>query len=559
MQQSQNFQALGLSEAICSAVRDMGYETPSDIQSQTIPFLLSGRDVIGQAQTGTGKTAAFAIPLLESIDPELVAPQAVVLCPTRELAVQVEQEIYKLSKYQKGIYSLAIYGGESIDKQIRALKKGVHVIVGTPGRMIDHLHRGTLKLDHVRMIVLDEADEMLNMGFREDIEHILQRMPEEKQTVFFSATMPRPIMELTKRYQQNPEIIKIARKELTVERIEQYYCEVKEPLKPQLIARFIQAYGYELSVIFCNMKRTADEVADSLNRLGIRAEVIHGDLSQAQRDKVMRQFRNSNCQVLVATDVAARGIDVENVEAVFNYDLPLDEEYYVHRIGRTGRAGRHGVAINLVSSRKDQYRLRDIERYTKGKINKIDPPTKQDILAFHLKKLQAEIGNLQAAQPHDEIKTALHALYEAGISAEEVAMVLLQKQLGHLLKEEQEVSFRPEKTSFSSNGYNQDLTRKKRKSRNRDNGPMTRLFLSVGKKDRVRPNDIVGAIAGETGIPGKSIGEIELLDNFSFVEVPQDVAQMVVREMQNRQIKGKRVNIEVSEGSKKKRRPRIKQ
>lgn len=558
MQQSQNFQELGLSEAICSAVRDMGYETPSDIQSQAIPFLLSGKDLIGQAQTGTGKTAAFAIPLLESIDPALVAPQAVVLCPTRELAVQVEKEIYKLSKYQKGIYSLAIYGGESIEKQIRALKKGVHIIVGTPGRVIDHLHRGTLNLDHVHMIVLDEADEMLNMGFRDDIEHILQRMPEEKQTVFFSATMPRPIMELTKRYQQNPQIVKIARKELTVERIEQYYCEVKEPLKPQLIARFIQAYGYELSVIFCNMKRTADEVADSLNRLGIRAEAIHGDLSQAQRNKVMRQFRSSNCQVLVATDVAARGIDVENVEAVFNYDLPLDEEYYVHRIGRTGRAGRHGVAINFVSSRKDQYRVRDIERYTKGKISKIEPPTKQDILAFHLKKLQSEIEILQADKPQEEIQTALHALYESGIAPEEVAMVLLQKQLGHLLQQEQELNFTPEKTSYSSNSYNQDLTRKKRKNR-RQSGPMTHLFLSVGKKDRVRPNDIVGAIAGETGIPGKSIGEIELLDNFSFVEVPQDVAQMVVREMQNRQIKGKRVNIEVSEGGKRKRRPRIKQ
>jgi ATP-dependent RNA helicase DeaD len=558
MQQIHNFQQLGLSEAIYSAVRDMGYETPSDIQLQAIPFLLSGRDLIGQAQTGTGKTAAFAIPLLERIDPELLAPQAIVLCPTRELAVQVEKEIYKLSKYQKGIYSVAIYGGESIDKQIRALKKGVQIIVGTPGRVIDHLHRGTLQLDHVHMIVLDEADEMLNMGFRDDIEHILQRVPEEKQTVFFSATMPRPIMELTKRYQKNPQIVKIASKELTVERIEQYYCEVKEALKPPLIARFIQAHGYGLSVIFCNMKRTADEVADSLGRLGIRAEVIHGDLSQAQRNKVMQQFRNGNCQVLVATDVAARGIDVENVEAVFNYDLPLDEEYYVHRIGRTGRAGRHGVAINLVSSRKDQQRVREIERYTKGKINKIEPPSKQDVLAFHLKKLQSEIENLRVEKPQEALQTALHKLYEAGIRPEDLAMVFLQKQLGHLLKAEEAPHFKPEKTSFLSNDYDQDFSHQKRKSQHK-RAPMTRLFLSVGKKDRIRPNDIVGAIAGETGIPGKSIGEIELLDNFTFVEVPQEVAQLVVRQMQNRPIKGKRVNIEVSEGSKKKRRPRIKQ
>jgi len=326
------FSDLGISEEILRAVEEMGYTQPSPIQQQAIPFVLQGRDLIGQAQTGTGKTAAFAIPIIDLVDADFNKPQAIILCPTRELAVQVEGEIQKLAKYHKKINSVAIYGGESIDKQIRVLKKGVQIVVGTPGRVQDHINRGTLRLEDAGIIVLDEADEMLDMGFRDDIEAILQEMPEERQTVFFSATMAKPILDLTRKYQTDPEIIKVAKNELTVSKIDQVFYEVKSSLKMELMARLMNIHNYGLSVVFCNTKRMTDEVTESLGARGILAEALHGDLSQAQRDKVMGKFRKGLCTVLVATDVAARGIDVDNVEAVFNFDIPLDEEYYVHRI-----------------------------------------------------------------------------------------------------------------------------------------------------------------------------------------------------------------------------------
>ncbi|TNF43276.1 MAG: DEAD/DEAH box helicase, partial [Cytophagales bacterium] len=386
MENTIKFSDLGISEEILRAVEEMGYTQPSPIQSQAIPFVLEGHDVIGQAQTGTGKTAAFAIPIIDLVDPDFNKPQAIILCPTRELAVQVEGEIQKLAKYHKKISSVAIYGGESIDKQIRTLKKGVQIVVGTPGRVQDHINRGTLRLEDAGIIVLDEADEMLDMGFRDDIEAILQEMPEERQTVFFSATMAKPIMDLTRKYQTEPEIIKVAKNELTVSKIEQVYYEVKPSLKMELMARLMNINNYALSVVFCNTKRMTDEVTEALGSRGIVAEALHGDLSQAQRDKVMSKFRKGLCTVLVATDVAARGIDVDNVEAVFNFDIPLDEEYYVHRIGRTGRAGKSGTAITFITGRREFMKLRDLERYTKATITKMTPPSVSELV--ELKKAQ---------------------------------------------------------------------------------------------------------------------------------------------------------------------------
>ncbi len=295
MENEKLFSDLGISSEILQAVEDMGYTQPSPIQAQSIPLLLEGRDVIGQAQTGTGKTASFAIPIIDQVEPGLSQPQALILCPTRELAVQVDGEIAKLAKHKKGIFSTAIYGGESIDRQIRTLKKGVQIVVGTPGRIMDHMSRGTLKLNNVSTIVLDEADEMLDMGFREDIEKILNAMPEERQTVFFSATMAKPILDLTRKYQNNPEIIKVLRKELTVENISQVYYEVKPNLKMELITRLINVHQFNLGVVFCNTKRTTDEVTEGLIARGIMAEALHGDLSQAQRDKVMNKFRKGHC------------------------------------------------------------------------------------------------------------------------------------------------------------------------------------------------------------------------------------------------------------------------
>jgi ATP-dependent RNA helicase DeaD len=587
-------------------VEEMGYTTPSPIQLQAIPFVLEGRDLIGQAQTGTGKTAAFAIPIIDLVDSELNKPQAIILCPTRELAVQVEGEIQKLSKYHRGINSVAIYGGESIDRQIRVLRKGVQIVVGSPGRVQDHINRGTLKLDSIGIIVLDEADEMLDMGFRDDIEAILSEMPAERQTVFFSATMAKPILDLTRKYQTNPEIIKVAKNELTVSKIEQVYYEVKPSLKMELMTRLMNINNYALSVVFCNTKRMTDEVTESLGARGILAEALHGDLSQAQRDKVMGKFRKGLCSVLVATDVAARGIDVDNVEAVFNYDLPLDEEYYVHRIGRTGRAGKSGTAITFITGRRETMKLRDLERFTKATINKMTPPSVTELVELKKAQLVKDVYRVLAVEEDNQLfEATIGQMLTEGLTIEQIALGLIKMNMGETVKELKEQDFgidsyvggdrrregsrdggrdggrggdrfgrgersgsdrfpRGERESggrFERGGERRERfgDRKEftprdgerrgapREERTRD-ANMTRLFLNLGNKDRIRPNDIVGAIAGETGVPGKSIGGIDIFDNFSFVDVPQKDAEHVIKVMKNNTIKGKSVNMEISKG-----------
>ena len=351
------FEELNIDSRILRAIVDMGFEETSPIQAKAIPAVKEGRDVIGQAQTGTGKTAAFGIPMLEKVDPKDKHVQAVVLCPTRELAIQVADEIRKLAKYMHGVKVLPIYGGQDIVKQIRSLKSGVQIVIGTPGRVMDHMRRKTVKFDHVHMITLDEADEMLNMGFREDIETILKEFPEERQTVLFSATMPQPIMEIARDYQKDAELIKVVRKELTVQNIQQYYFEVAPKSKEEVLSRLIDIYNPKLSIVFCNTKKQVDDLTSALKGRGYFAEGLHGDLKQQQRDRVMDNFRKGRVDILVATDVAARGIDVDDVDVVFNYDLPQDEEYYVHRIGRTGRAGREGLAFSFVVGR-EVYKLK---------------------------------------------------------------------------------------------------------------------------------------------------------------------------------------------------------
>ena len=342
------FEELNLDTRILRAVEEMGFEEASPIQAKAIPVVMEGKDIIGQAQTGTGKTAAFGIPLLQKIDPKNKHLQAIVLCPTRELAIQVADEIRALAKFMHGIKVLPIYGGQNITHQIKALKSGIQIVIGTPGRVMDHMRRRTLKVETVKMIVLDEADEMLNMGFREDIETILKEMSEERQTVLFSATMPKPIMEIAREYQKDAQIIKVIKKELTVPKIEQYYYEVKAKNKAEVLTRLLDMYSPKLSLVFCNTKKGVDELVDKLEGRGYFAEGLHGDMKQQQRDRVMKKFRDGKTEILVATDVAARGIDVDDVEAVFNYDLPQEDEYYVHRIGRTGRAGRTGRSFTFV-------------------------------------------------------------------------------------------------------------------------------------------------------------------------------------------------------------------
>ena len=517
------FEEMCLDTRIMRAIAEMGFEQPSPIQAQSIPIAVEGKDMIGQARTGTGKTASFGIPMLQRINPKDKNLQAIVLCPTRELAIQSANEIRKLAKFLYGIKVLPIYGGQEISKQIRSLKGGVQIVIGTPGRVMDHLRRHTLKPQTVDIVVLDEADEMLNMGFREDIETILGQLPEERQTMLFSATMPKPILEIAKRYLHEPEIVKVIQKELTVPKIEQYYYEVNPRKKNEVLSRLLDMYDPSLSLVFCNTKRKVDELVADLKGRGYFAEGLHGDMKQSQRDRVMNGFRNGRTDILVATDVAARGIDVDDVEAVFNYDVPQDDEYYVHRIGRTGRAGREGRAFTLVVG-KEIYKLKDIQRYCKTKIRRQPIPSVNDVAAIKVEKLLEQAGELIATDGLGRMMDLLEEYLDGSdYSATEMAAALLAMQLG-----ETSTQTLP-KEEFGDTGAEPG---------------MVRMFMNIGKKDRVRIGDILGAVAGESGMEGALVGTIDMYDNFSFVEVPQEYAAAVLEAMNHSKIKGRRVNME---------------
>ncbi len=429
------YQDSGIDERIIRAVAEMGFENMTPIQEQAIPVLLEGKDIIGQAQTGTGKTAAFGIPLIQSIDPENKHLQAVVLCPTRELAIQAAEEMRKFSKYMHNIKMVPIYGGQDITRQIMALKGGVQIVVGTPGRVMDHMRRKTIKMNHVKMVVLDEADEMLNMGFREDMETILKEMPEEHQTALFSATMAKPILEITSTYQKDAVLVKVAAKELTIPLVKQLYYAVKNQYKEEVVARLIQVYGLKRSIIFCNTKRMVDELSDSLRKRGYSAEGLHGDLTQKQRDFVMNRFRGGNLEILIATDVAARGIDVDDVDAVFNYDIPQDIEYYVHRIGRTGRAGKEGMAFTFAYGR-DMYKIRDIERICKTKMTEMQVPSAKEVTALKAEKILKDAQKIKEKTKLDKLVDVLeNYLAENDEDPMEFMAALLKMQMGEDVKE----------------------------------------------------------------------------------------------------------------------------
>lgn len=419
------FKELNLSKEIEKAIEDMGFEEATTIQAQSIPYMLEGRDVIGQAPTGTGKTAAFGITVLERIDPKSKVLQAVILCPTRELAIQVAGELKKISKYKTGIEILPIYGGQPIDRQIKALKKGVQIITGTPGRVMDHLDRRTLKMEGVKIIILDEADEMLDMGFRENIETIMKKIPQQRQTIFFSATMPKAILDLTKRYQNNPQFIKLVHKEVTVPNVEQFYFEVKQQAKTEALARLIDYYDLKLSLVFCNTKKRVDELVEDLKIRGYLADGLHGDMQQKQRDIVMSKFRRKDIEVLVATDVAARGIDVGDLEAVFNYDIPTDDEYYVHRIGRTARAGKAGRAFSFVIG-KEVYRIRQIQQFTKTKIIAQKIPSISDVEEIRTNIILENVIDVVDAGHLGEYSNLVEKLTQEEYTSLDIAAALLK-------------------------------------------------------------------------------------------------------------------------------------
>lgn len=521
------FEEMGLSEEIQKAVRYMGFEEASPIQAKAIPAMISGIDLIGQAQTGTGKTAAFGIPILEKVDPKLKKLQAIVLCPTRELAIQVADEIRNLSRYMHGIKVLPIYGGQDIVKQIRSLKSGTQIVIGTPGRVMDHMRRKTMKLDFVHTVVLDEADEMLNMGFREDIEFVLSGVPEERQTVLFSATMPKPIMEITKKFQNNAKVIKVTKKELTVPNIEQYYYDVKPKKKEEVLSRLLDIYSPRLSVVFCNTKKQVDLLVNALLGRGYFASGLHGDMKQEQRDRVMQGFRTGKTEILVATDVAARGIDVDEVEAVFNYDLPQDDEYYVHRIGRTGRAGREGRAFSFVSG-KEVYKLKEIQRYCKTKIYAQKVPSLNDVANT---KMENILDDVERVIEQEDLDMMINAIEERVNNSEFTAMDMAAAFLKICCgMTEDNKNTEENDWEFGDTGAGED--------------GMVRLFINIGKKQRVRPGDILGAIAGESGMDGKLIGTIDMYDKYTFVEVPREYAREVLNAMKNVKIKGKTVAVE---------------
>lgn len=419
------FNELSLSAEILKAVEEMGFEEASPIQAQSIPPLLKGKDLIGQAQTGTGKTASFGIPMIEIVEPENYV-QGLVLCPTRELTIQVANEITKLAKYKRGIHVVPIYGGTNFDRQRVALKNEAQIVVGTPGRIMDHLRRRTLKLGDLKIAVLDEADEMFDMGFRDDMKTIFDQTNREKQTCFFSATMGKEITEFSKIYQNDPEVIKVKHKELTVENITQYYLEMSEVMKTEILSRIVDIYNPKLSIVFCNTKRKVDKLVEELSSRGYRADGLHGDLKQNQRDHVMKKFRQSNIEILVATDVAARGIDVGNVDVVINFDIPQDEEYYVHRIGRTARAGRKGKAFSFVVGR-DIYKLQDIMRYTKAQMEYMELPTISDMDARQFDRLIEIVEEKMERKPDiSKYLPIIDGLLAREYGAVEIAALLLK-------------------------------------------------------------------------------------------------------------------------------------
>lgn len=514
------FEELTLSSEITKALNAMKFENMTQIQEESIPLILEGQDVIGQSQTGTGKTAAFGIPAVESVDVSKKNVQVLILCPTRELATQIQDVIRQISRFKKGFRSVAIYGGDSIERQIKDLKKGVQIVVGTPGRVMDHMRKGTLKLDALKMIVLDEADEMLNMGFEEDIQTILKDINYEHQTLLFSATMPKRILDLTKKYQNHPKHIKIKSQTLTVENIEQIYYDTKVKMKPELLKRLLKVEQPKSAVVFCNTKKKVDDLIEMLKGDNFVAEALHGDIRQSTRERIMRRFKSGQINILVATDVAARGIDVSNLDVVFNYDLPQEHEYYVHRIGRTGRNGKSGKAISFVVG-KEIRELHEIEKYAKTKIKAEKAPSTSEVEKIENTELTSKLKEIISKQ---KLATSqlVNSLIDEGFSFEQIA-----KGLAYYITQKDEPKTEVKFTANTSG--------------------MVKLFLTVGKKDKIKVKDIIGAIASKTSISGNDIGKVILLDSYSFIEVPSEYVEEVINTMSKNQIKGKNVKIEVAE------------
>ncbi len=548
------FSELGLSPHLLRAVESLGFERPSPIQALAIPVALTGRDIVGLSETGSGKTAAFALPLLEKIDTHDRRTQALIVCPTRELAVQVCEQVHLLGTgFGESLTVAPVYGGASMERQFKLLSRGAQVVVGTPGRLLDLWRRGALKLDAAGFAVLDEADRMLDMGFREDMEELLGALKEERQTLFFSATMNRQVEGLIGRFGNDPELIQIERKALTVESIEQSCYEVRQRSKVEVLSRLLDMDPPRLAIVFCNTKRSVDECTEALIARGYAADRLHGDITQMMRERVLRRFREGTVELLVATDVAARGLDIDDIDIVFNYDLPQDPEDYVHRIGRTGRAGRSGKAISFVFGR-DIYRLQNIERYTRQKIRRERIPSQEQVEGrradklFELVREKLEGGEFGGHDDH------VDRLLDAGHTATDIANALFSLLYEMNSREGEEII---EDKPARERGERRQKERGTRFDREQKFAPdsrggggggsedgMATLFISIGKIGGLRPGDLAGMLYREADLPKGAVGKITLFPKFTLVDVQADHADRIIERCQDSKLRGKKFRID---------------
>ncbi len=560
------FSELGLPDTLLAAIETLGYERPSPIQAMSIPPALLGKDILGLSATGSGKTAAFTLPALSKLDVKELYPQVLILCPTRELAVQVCEEVHRLGAKMNGLHATPVYGGAPIDRQLRALRSGAQLVVGTPGRLLDHLRRGSFDASRIKMAILDEADRMLDMGFKDEMDELLAALPAERQTLFFSATMNPGVSRLIQKFGNKPEIIQIEQKARTVSTVEQSYFEVRQRSKVEVLSRILDMNPPRLGIIFCNTKRSVDECTEDLVNRGYAADRLHGDITQQMRERVLKRFREGAVEILVATDVAARGLDIEEIDIVFNYDLPTDPEDYVHRIGRTGRAGRSGRAVSFVYGR-EIYRLQSIERYTRHVIKREKIPSVEQVegrradLVFDDLKERLESGKFDAYQDN------IDRLLEQGHTPTDIAGALVTMireasgREGSVIDEDREPERRERREAPRRDDRpmrDDDRPARDDRGPRQDNrferGPipqeqgMTRLFLSLGKTHGVMAKEIVGMLYREVGLPDGCLGRITLFPKHSLVDVPDQFVPQVLDKTRNARLRGRSFRMDVDRG-----------
>ena len=544
------FADLGLSDPVLKALRRIGYETPSAIQAETIPTLLSGRDVVGMAQTGTGKTAAFALPIVDRLDPAQKTPQALVLAPTRELALQVCEAFEKYAGHLNGVHVLPVYGGQGYGVQLSALRRGVHVVVGTPGRIIDHLEKGTLDLSELKYLVLDEADEMLKMGFAEDVETILAETPTTKQVALFSATMPAAIRRMSKQYLHDPAEITVASKTTTSATITQRYLLTAWQRKMDALTRILEVENFDGMIVFGRTRSITEEIAEKLRARGYSAAAINGDIAQAQREKTVSQLKSGKLDILVATDVAARGLDVERISHVVNYDIPTDTESYVHRIGRTGRAGRTGDAISFVTP-KERWLVKAIEKATRQQLTEMSLPSVNEVNETRLSRFDDRISAaLTETDRVDRFRDIVahyvrhHDVPEVDVAA---ALAIVAQGETPLLLDPDAEPARPARATRDRDDRAGDGARRERRERG-DGGDYATYRIEVGKRHRVEPRQIVGALANEGGLRRDDFGRIQIRPDFSLVELPAQMPRETLERLADTRISGRLIDIRLDTG-----------